>query len=150
MSPELIDPQKFGLNASRPTKSSDCYSLGMVIYETISGNRPFYRDLALTALARVLEGKHPDRGVGFTDDLWRVLEQCWMPQPSERPSVESVLLCLNMCSNSLVPPQQLAVATPRMLQSPTPEGAPPRLERISGTATLIGLTGTLRPGSHVL
>ena len=33
MSPELLDPEAFGLNGDRPTKQSDCYALGMVVYE---------------------------------------------------------------------------------------------------------------------
>jgi hypothetical protein len=36
MSPELLDPEMFGLpelEGERPTKQSDCYALGMVIYE---------------------------------------------------------------------------------------------------------------------
>jgi len=36
MSPELLDPGRFGVPASeekRPTRQSDCYALGMVIYE---------------------------------------------------------------------------------------------------------------------
>ena len=36
MSPELLDPEKFGIPESednRPTRQSDCYALGMVIYE---------------------------------------------------------------------------------------------------------------------
>ena len=36
MSPELLDPEMFGVPESegdRPTKQSDCYALGMVIYE---------------------------------------------------------------------------------------------------------------------
>jgi len=36
MSPELLDPERFGMPESennRPTKQSDCYALGMVIYE---------------------------------------------------------------------------------------------------------------------
>jgi len=37
MGPELINPEQFGLEDNRPTKSSDCYALGMVIYEAISG-----------------------------------------------------------------------------------------------------------------
>ena len=32
MSPELLDPQRFG-SKGRPTRESDCYALGMVIYE---------------------------------------------------------------------------------------------------------------------
>lgn len=33
MSPELFDPREFGLPRVRPAKESDCYALGMVIYE---------------------------------------------------------------------------------------------------------------------
>jgi len=33
MSPELLDPHRFGITDSRPTKQSDCYALGMVVYE---------------------------------------------------------------------------------------------------------------------
>jgi len=36
MSPELLDPERFGMPESegnRPTRLSDCYALGMVIYE---------------------------------------------------------------------------------------------------------------------
>lgn len=33
MSPELLDPERFGASDDRPTKKSDCYALGMVVYE---------------------------------------------------------------------------------------------------------------------
>jgi len=36
MSPELLDPERFEIPESegnRPTRQSDCYALGMVIYE---------------------------------------------------------------------------------------------------------------------
>jgi len=36
MSPELLDPERLGMPESednRPTRQSDCYALGMVIYE---------------------------------------------------------------------------------------------------------------------
>ena len=36
MSPELLSPEKFKLTDARPTKPSDCYALGMVIYEVCS------------------------------------------------------------------------------------------------------------------
>jgi len=36
MSPELLYPERFGipeLEGDRPTRQSDCYALGMLIYE---------------------------------------------------------------------------------------------------------------------
>ena len=103
MSPELISPEQFGLKTGRPTKSSDCYALGMVIYEIISGKPPFYEDGEITASLKVLKGKHPRREDGFTDGLWKTMEQCWVSHPSNRPSIEGVLQCLEMCSNTSQP-----------------------------------------------
>ena len=98
MSPELIDPQRFGLESSRPTKSSDCYALGMVIYETISGHLPFHKHTDLTVFVKVLEGKRPPRAVGFTDSLWEMLKLCWMPQSNARPNIEDILQYLERSS----------------------------------------------------
>ena len=100
MSPELINPQAFGLENSRPTKRSDCYALGMVIYETISGHSPFHKYLDLTVFVKVLAGERPARGVGFTESLWKMLELCWAPQPKNRPSIEDVLLGLEAAPDS--------------------------------------------------
>jgi hypothetical protein len=43
MSPELLDPVLFGIPESedRPTRQSDCYALGMVIYEVRVRTSPF-------------------------------------------------------------------------------------------------------------
>ena len=104
MSPELIAPQRFGLEDSRPTQISDCYALGMVIYETISGHLPFHKHADLVVFMKVLEGERPPRQVGFADGLWDMLEQCWEHQPKARPSIEDVLQYLERPSQSLVPP----------------------------------------------
>ena len=111
MSPELIDPQQFGLERCRPTESSDCYALGMVIYETISGNLPFHEDTDLMVFAKVLKGKHPPRGPGFAKGLWKMLERCWESQPSSRPSIGEVLQCLETLSNPSGPPPTVAASS---------------------------------------
>jgi hypothetical protein len=44
MSPELLDPEMFGIPQSegdRPTRQSDCFALGMVIYEVRVRMSPF-------------------------------------------------------------------------------------------------------------
>jgi len=91
MSPELLSPQKFGFEKIRPTKYSDCYALGMVIYETISGHFPFHQHVDLVVVVMVIEGKHPPREAGFANGLWKMLELCWAFQPKNRPSIEDVL-----------------------------------------------------------
>jgi len=99
MSPERIAPDRFGFKNSRPTVSSDCYSLGMVVYETISGNVPFHKDTDPAVFMKVVEGKHPPQGVKFTKSLWGMLERCWASGPNNRPSIEDVLRCLEVVSH---------------------------------------------------
>ena len=106
MSPEHFDPGRFGLKDSRPTKESDCYALGMVTYEVLSGQTPFAPSKIPALIWKVLDGLRPERPQGkggalFTDDLWEILELCWKHQPSERANVKMVLRCLER--NSMLP-----------------------------------------------
>ena len=99
MSPELLLPETFALKDSRPTKGSDCYALGMVIYEVLSGRLPFFRCDETAVILKVLQGERPRRprgrkGVWFTANLWEMLGRCWKPPPDERPGLEVVLQCL--------------------------------------------------------
>ena len=99
MSPELLDPDSFGLKKSRPTKESDCYALGMVIYEVLSGQTPFAPLVTPLVIRKVLQGERPGRPKGeggkrFADGIWEVLERCWKHQPKERINAKAVLLCL--------------------------------------------------------
>ena len=100
MSPELVVPEKFGLNKSCPTKSSDCYALGMVIYETISGGIPFHECIETVVYVKVMLGEHPSRCAVFPEDLWKMMELCWTFQPDDRPSIIDVLRCLRTVPNS--------------------------------------------------
>jgi len=101
MSPELLHPEHFGFKQSRPTKKSDCYALGMVILEVLTGEPPFARYKDFIVMRKVIEGERPERPerAGFTDDLWRTLEKCWSPQPYNRPTIEAVLESLGQVSD---------------------------------------------------
>jgi hypothetical protein len=99
MSPELIDPEMFGLKGSCPTQESDCYALGMVIYEVLSGQTPFAPCKGAIVIQKVLGGERPERPQGsdgklFTDDVWRIVQLCWKSHPSERTSAKDVYLDL--------------------------------------------------------
>ena len=92
MSPELFDLETQG---HRPTKRSDCYALGMVIYKVLSGNKPFYGFADWVTYGKVFRGDRPERpqgvkGIWLTDEVWGVLGLCWTPQPENHPSIEDV------------------------------------------------------------
>jgi hypothetical protein len=109
MSPELLYPQRFGLKDSRPTKESDCYALGMVVYEVLSGHVPFAKYQDLVVLGKVIEGERPIRpsgveGASFTDDLWGILGLCWSALPKDRLAVKVVLEYLEDTIRAQQPP----------------------------------------------
>ena len=112
-SPELLDPEPFGLKDSFQTKESDCYALGMVVYEVLSGRIPFAQYKDTIVIRKVMDGERPERPRGtrekwFTDGLWGMLELCWKPQPQDRPSLKALLQCLE------------GVTGPSQTSSPTP------------------------------
>jgi len=116
MSPELFDPESFGLKDGRPTKQSDRYAIGMLIHEVLSGQVPFPRHHGYAVVVRILKGERPARpqgaeGAWFTDDVWSILQRCWEPTPGDRPRIRDVLQCLEKASRSWTPPSQ-TVAVP--------------------------------------
>ena len=111
MSPELFDPESFGLKADCPTKRSDCYALGMLIYEVLSGEVPFSQYRRYPVVVKILRGERPGRPRGvigrwFTNEVWGVLECCWRHTPRDRPGIGDVLQCLENVSRSWTPSSQ--------------------------------------------
>ena len=118
MSPELIDPVQFGVKGNRPTKMSDCYAFGMVIYEVgvsvgglvlqvlkcaqvLCGHNPYHGMRKLEIMPAILEGVRPEKpknamDLGFTEALWETVEKCWAGDRSARPDVKEILSCLSV------------------------------------------------------
>ena len=118
MSPELFDPGSFGLKARCPTKRSDCYALGMLIYEVLSGKIPFSRYHGYAVVVEILKGERPGRprgavGMWFTNEVWDVLGSCWKHTPKDRPRIWDVLQCLEKASRCWIP-------TSRIVTGPQP------------------------------
>ena len=124
MSPELLDPERFGVPESegdRPTRESDSYALGMVIYEVgpsanksfdasiqyltftqvLCGHVPYYNLVReAVVMGAIVEGDRPKKPknasrLGFTEELWKTIEQCWLEDRNARPSVETIRSRLN-------------------------------------------------------
>ena len=113
MSPELLYPEHFDFKDSRPTKESDCYALGMVIYEVLSGQAPFTSLKDFIVIRKVVDGERPERpegvrGAWFTDDLWGTVNLCWATKPKDRPSIKVILERLEKVSRDWKPPSPQA------------------------------------------
>lgn len=77
----------------------------MVVYEVLSGQKPFYTYRIDAVVAGVIKGERPVRPQGvegrlFTDGVWNILGRCWEHNPDDHPVVEDVLDCLEEVSRS--------------------------------------------------
>ena len=129
MSPELFDPEKFDLKDSRQTKYSDCYALGMVMYEVLSGRVPFSRHHGPAIIGAIIKGERPRRprereGTWFADGVWDVIERCWKASPGDRPGIKDVLQCLEGVSRSWTPPSPQTMTNLSATNSPTRNSDP--------------------------
>lgn len=107
MAPELLSPKKFGFTSAQPTKPADIYAFGMVIYEVLTGFRPFYDKnwQIFEIMLHVLNGGRPTEPedvekVGLGDGTWKLVEECWTQKPQERPAVEKVFTHLKRVAES--------------------------------------------------
>ncbi|EMD36911.1 hypothetical protein CERSUDRAFT_50977, partial [Gelatoporia subvermispora B] len=94
--PELLDPELFGLDHVRLTRASDVYSFGMVTWEIFTGQFPFRKLRDPVVIRKVCANDRPQRPLeartfGLCDEVWAMAESCWQRDPSQRPSIASVL-----------------------------------------------------------
>ena len=124
MSPELLDPQRFNFQDCIKTIESDCYALGMVILEVLTGRVPFVGDKDPIVMRKATDGDHPKRPkeVWFTDNVWETLKLCWALEPQARPRLESVLRCLENASASWTTfSHSIPLANPSGREPPDPD-----------------------------
>lgn len=101
MAPERISPRDFSVSSEAArTFASDIYSLGMTIYEIMSGGYPFPKDSDLKVMALIMGGERPThpgleaerRGLG--EQLWRFVELCWAAKKESRPTIDELFPAL--------------------------------------------------------
>ncbi|CAG8483213.1 8499_t:CDS:1, partial [Cetraspora pellucida] len=60
------------------TKQSDIYSLGMIIWEMMSGHKPFYdREHDTDLILVILDGLRPDFIDDIPKELVQLIKKCW-------------------------------------------------------------------------
>ncbi|THH32447.1 hypothetical protein EUX98_g1713 [Antrodiella citrinella] len=95
--PELVDPEEFDIETSRPTKKSDVFSIACTAIDLYSGNPPFPELADHQVSKRYVKGKRPPRpplpgdGSGvMSSAMWAIVEACWAQDYTKRPSAHDI------------------------------------------------------------
>jgi serine/threonine-protein kinase len=98
MSPESITDFKHA------TKPSDVWSIAAIIYELLSGKRPFGG--GLSSIPKILEAKKPQRPAqiaalqfrGLGSEICEIIDTCLSKEPKDRPTADQLVSqCGQLC-----------------------------------------------------
>ncbi|RIA98810.1 kinase-like domain-containing protein, partial [Glomus cerebriforme] len=80
MAPEIFQGQKY-------TKASDIYSFGMIMWEFMTGRRPFWDRIHDTELIiEVCDGLRPPIITNAPKGYIYLMKECWHSDPNKRPT----------------------------------------------------------------
>ena len=84
MAPEIFRNKKY-------SKESDIYSLGMIMWELMTGRRPFWdHDHNVELLIFIWDGLRPVVTEDTPECFANLVKQCWDSDPSKRPSIKKI------------------------------------------------------------
>jgi serine/threonine protein kinase len=90
MAPELFSED------AKPSIKADMYAFGMVVYEVITGARPYGQRKLMEIPVLTVQGLRPSRPedpmpTGFGQGTWEFAERCWNENQTQRPSARAAL-----------------------------------------------------------
>jgi serine/threonine protein kinase len=110
MSPEQVRGQMAGAR-------SDLFSLGLVLYEMVSGKRAFTGDSAVEVMNAILKQEPPELEDALPPSLGRIIHRCLEKKPEERfQSASDLAFALESISGSSERKAQLDAPRRRYLQ----------------------------------
>ncbi|GES92934.1 kinase-like domain-containing protein [Rhizophagus clarus] len=84
MSPEVFLGQKF-------VKASDIYSFSMIMWELMTGRRPFWdRNHDADLVIEICNGLRPPIVTNAPEGYIELMKECWHNDPNERPTVTNI------------------------------------------------------------
>ena len=81
---------------AKPSKEVDMYAFGIVVYEVITGTRPYGKRKLMEIPSLTVQGLRPSKPedpmpAGFGQGTWEFAERCWDEDQTERPSARAAL-----------------------------------------------------------
>src|SRR5579859_7435255 len=84
MAPEIFKGQGY-------TKASDIYSFGMIMWEFMTGRRPFWNETHdIELMIRICDGLRPPIVTNAPDGYIKLMKKCWRSDPTKRPIAEDI------------------------------------------------------------
>ncbi|RIA98767.1 kinase-like domain-containing protein, partial [Glomus cerebriforme] len=84
MAPEILQGQNY-------TAASDIYSFGMIMWEFMTGRRPFWNENHDTVLViKICDGLRPPIVTNAPEGYIELMKECWNSDPNKRPTVTDI------------------------------------------------------------
>ncbi|CAB4403757.1 unnamed protein product [Rhizophagus irregularis] len=94
MAPEIFHGQKY-------TKASDIYSFGMVMWELMTGRRPFWdRNHDTELIIEICDGLRPPIVTNAPGDYIELMQKCWHSDPEKRPDAYNIYRSIHKIFNN--------------------------------------------------
>src|SRR5437764_12321679 len=85
VAPEIFQGQKY-------TKASDIYSLGMIMWELMTGRRPFWdQDHDTDLIIRICDGLRPPVVTNAPKGYIELMQECWNLDLEKRPTAVNLM-----------------------------------------------------------
>src|SRR4051812_36976835 len=86
VAPEIFQGQKY-------TKASDIYSFGMIMWELMTGRRPFWdQNHDIDLIIGICDGLRPPIVTNAPDGYIELMQECWHSDLNKRPSANYIII----------------------------------------------------------